>query len=262
MYPDIPVWGRGAILNDAWFILFFQVVVNPLVNTFNPWYFLYWCRKKSVLKTVEKANNDANKDPDSRGIIESDPSIPNQSEAHLKVEMPVWDPAFSYAGLVNGFFTVCFFQPLIPLSAAFGFVAFFLIYWSHKHRLLCMSTKPFALSDSIAMTTYYIISLSTMVYGISSLIFDKFNYNELTITSFVIFAVGASSIFFPYYRIFGSCAASMDCYSKYKDNKEKNLDVEYRHFRTYFLTEYERVNPITATEGSQEYMNFLMSNSI
>lgn len=242
MYPDVPVWGKGAILYDAWFILCFQVVVNPLMNTCNPWYLVYWFRKRSVLKAVDNGT-----------------SLLNQSEAHSKVEMPIWDPAFSFAGLVNGFFTVCFFQPMLPVSAIFGFFAFGFMYWSHKHRLLRMSTKPFTLSDSIAKTTLYLISLAIMIYGISSMIFDKFTYDKLTVPSIVIFAIGASSMLFPYYQIFGTCAGSMDCYTSHKDKVEKNMKVEYKHFRTYFLTEYERVNPITAARGMEEYMNFLMS---
>lgn len=262
MYPDIPVWGKGAILNDAWFILLFQVIVNPLMNTCNPWYFAYWLRKRSVFKAVENANKKIQEGEFERQSIIEDPTQMTQGESHVKVEMPVWDPAFSFAGLVNGFFTIVFFQPLLPLSSAFGFFAFFFIYWSHKHRLLRMSNKPFTLNDSIGKTTLYIISLAIMIYGISTMIFDKFTYDKLTIPSIVIFVIGASSLFFPYYSIFGTCAASMNCYSGYKDKEERNLDKQYKTFRTYFTTEYERVNPATTAEAMEEYMNFLMSNPI
>lgn len=257
MFPDVPVWGKGAILNDAWFIMLFQVFVNPLVNTLNPWYFMYILRKNSVLKKVKEAEGQKDMSQEDKEAFPF-----NQNEAHTKVEMPIWDPAFSFAGLVNGFYTLTFFQPLLPVSSMMGFFAFTFIYWSHKHRLLRMSTKPFNLSDSIAMTSYYLISLAVMIYGISSMIFDKFNYDKLTIPSIVIFAIGGSSMLFPYYRIFGACASKMDCYSGNKNVQEKNLDSEYKHFRTYFLTEYDRANPITSQEAMQDYMNFLMSKPV
>src|SRR5688500_14521555 len=112
MYPEIPVWGKGAILNDAWFILLSQVIVAPMMNTVSPWYLMYALKKRGVLKSLE-----------------NDTCTITQAEAHARVEKPVWDPAFSYAGMLNNFYTVVFFQPLLPLSASMGFVAFSLMYW-------------------------------------------------------------------------------------------------------------------------------------
>lgn len=218
------------------------MIVNPLLNTCSPWYFLYFLKKRSVLNGLE-----------------NETCTITQAEAHAKVEKPVWDPAFSYAGMINNFFTVVFFQPLLPLSATLGFFAFSFMYWSHKHRLLKMSVRPMILSDNIAQTTLYFISLAAMIYGISSMIFDKFSYDYLTIPSIVIFAIGGSGIFFPWYRIFGTCAANLDCYNTHKDKVEQNIDGAYEHFRTYFVTEYDRANPLTADEAMEEYMTFLYS---
>ena len=149
MYPDVPVWGKGAILTDAWFILLSQVIVSPIVNTCNPYYFLYVIKKRGALKAVEDPNSEM-----------------TQTEAHTRVEKPIWDPAFSFAGMINVFYTMIFLQPLLPLSSCFGFATFTLMYWSHKHRLLRMSVKPVTLSDSIAQTSLYMISLGAMVYGV------------------------------------------------------------------------------------------------
>lgn len=175
--------------------------------------------------------------------------------------MPVWDPAFSYAGMINTLYTAVFFQPLLPLSSWFGFASFFLIYWSHKHRLLRMSVKPFNLSDSIAKTSLYSISLAAMIYGISSMIFDKFTYDKLTVPSVIIFAIGGSALFFPYYRILGACAASLSCYDK-ETGREQNNTLPYKNFRTCFLTEYDRANPLTSAEATKEYDHFLTSSIV
>ena len=94
------------------------------------------------------------------------------------------------------------------------------------------------------------------------LIFDKFTYGELSVLSIVIFAVGGSAMFIPYYRLFGKCVGSLSCYSSHKNKVEKNFNAPYSNFRTGFFTEYDRANPITSEEAMNEYMTFLLSRSI
>ena len=93
------------------------------------------------------------------------------------------------------------------------------------------------------------------------MIFDKFTYNRVTIPSVVIFAIGGSSMFFPYYRILGDLVSGFKCYNKFQDNEEQNIEGQYKNFRTKFFTEYDRSNPVTSEEAMNEYMNFLLSRS-
>ena len=124
----------------------------------NPFYFLYLCKKSSVMTAL------------------NDPTTTlTQAEAHAKLEMPIWDPAFSFAGMINSLYTVIFFQPLLPLSGVIGVVIFFLMYWSHKHRFLRMSVKPVTISDHISLATLYLISLGVMIYGVNSSSSDEFD---------------------------------------------------------------------------------------
>lgn len=150
MFPEVPVWGKGAILNDAWFILISQLVFTPLTNTVNPWYFVYMMRIRGLEKKIKDRTSQV-----------------NQAQAHQMFEKPVWDPAFSFASLLSVLYTVIFMQPILPLSSVYGAVTFFLLYWSYKHRLLRMSVRPISLSDRIAISTEYFISLGVVVYGVS-----------------------------------------------------------------------------------------------
>ena len=150
MYPDVPVWGKGAILNDAWFILISQLVFAPLMNTLNPFYLMYYLRIKGLEKNIKEEKSEV-----------------TQAQAHQMFEKPVWDPAFSFAGLLRVLYTVIFFQPILPVSSIYGAITFFFLYWSHKHRLLRMSVRPMSLSDRIAISTSYFISLGVVVYGVN-----------------------------------------------------------------------------------------------
>lgn len=152
MYPDVPVWGKGAILNDVWFILISQLAITPLTNTLNPFYLLYILRVRSLQAKIKDGT-----------------STVTQAQAHQMVEKPVWDPAFSFASLLRVLYTIIFFQPILPASSFYGAATFALLYWSHKHRILRMSVRPFSLSDNIAISTQYFISLSILVYGVNFL---------------------------------------------------------------------------------------------
>lgn len=149
MYPEIPVWGKGAILNDVWFIFISQLTITPLMNSLNPFYFLYMFRIRSLKKKIEDGTAEV-----------------SQSQAHQMFEKPVWDPAFSFASLLRVLYTVVFFQPILPVSSIYGALTFILLYWSHKHRLLRMSVRPMSLSDRIAISTMHLINMAILVYGV------------------------------------------------------------------------------------------------
>lgn len=152
MYPEQPVYSKGAVMSDAWFILMGQVVLNPVLNLLNVWYFLRLWTRKSIRSKIEK--NEAN--------------AITQAEAHAAFEDPVWDPSFTYAGIVKDFYTCLFFQPLFPLSGFIGMVGMFFMYWSQKTSLLKMSASPASIGMDLAENSIYYISLSPVVYGVGS----------------------------------------------------------------------------------------------
>ena len=157
MYPEFPIYSRGAVMTDAWFILISQCTVNPLMNTFNIWYYLKLCNQKSLRKKVENLETE--------GIT--------QADAHATMEFPVWDPSWTHAAMVKDILTCIFFQPIFPISGLFGATAFFLMFWSQKHRLLYKSNKPVTISKNIADVTHYLIALGPLVYGVASAHTDK-----------------------------------------------------------------------------------------
>lgn len=150
MYPETPIYGRGAILSDAWFILIYMVLVNPILNVFSPWLGLKLLGKFMVQRKVKGGNAQV-----------------TQAEAHAAYELPVWDPAFAHAGMVKDVLTCIFFQPILPLSSVFGLACLILMHWSQKVRLLRYSVRPISIGDDISKVALYLLSLGPLVYGVA-----------------------------------------------------------------------------------------------
>lgn len=89
------------------------------------------------------------------------------------------------------------------------------------------------------------------------MIFDKINHNEITVPSIVIVAAGGFFTLVPIYRIIGRGLGKTACYRTHEHEQEKDMDTDYTNFRTQFLSEYDRANPITHGKAMQEYFKFL-----
>ena len=154
LYPNTPIYAKGAILTDAWFILIYMFAVNPIMNVYSPWLFMRLLSKSSIRSKVKAGN--------ANNIT--------QAEAHVAHELPVWDPAFAHAGMIKDVLTCIFFQPLFPLASVVGVLTTFLMYWSQKHRFLNWSVRPFAVGHSIAYLSVYLLSLGPLVWGVGALL--------------------------------------------------------------------------------------------
>lgn len=151
MYPEYPIYAKGGLMNDAWFILLSQVTVNPLSNTFYIWYYLKLYYQRSLRKKVENFEAE----------------FITQSDAHTTMELTEWDPSWTHAGAIKDILTCIFFQPIFPLSGLIGMIAFFLMFWSQKYRLLRLSKRPVTISTNIADISLFLISLGPLVYGVA-----------------------------------------------------------------------------------------------
>jgi len=239
-YPEYPLYAKGGLMNDALFILISQIIVTPLMNLLNIWYFMRKMKQSSLRKQLANGGGD---------------NI-TQLEAHAIFENPVWDPASCYAGIVKDLMTCIFFQPLLPISGFMGMISTFLMYWSQKIRFTRMSVRPITISTPIASTILYFISISPLVYGISSMIFDKLLYDKIHLISIGYFVVGCICLLVPYYKPLGRCLGAA-CLRKGKNMTEKNAGLPYKDFRTKFMTEYDRANPVTSEKAMKEYFDYL-----
>lgn len=61
----------------------------------------------------------------------------------------------------------------------------------------------------------------------------------------------------PVYRGIGKLVGKLSCYRKNEAVQEKDLDTDYENFRTQFLSEYDRSNPITHAKAMKDYFKFL-----
>lgn len=154
MVPEgIQVYSRGALLNDAWFIMMSQLIITPLLYIFSPWYYLKEFQKWLLRRHISQGHG----------------YQINQKEANQIYESPIFDPAFAYAAIIRDMFMVIFLQPLFPFSGLIGLFCIFFLYWSQKYRLLRHALRPIPISVQISRATGFILSLGPLVYGVGLL---------------------------------------------------------------------------------------------
>ena len=141
----------GSIMNDAWFILLFGCTLTPLLVAFDPSYLMKVISRASLKKKV--AEGKAN-------------SI-TQEQAHAIYEDPNFDVTSAYVMLCKPFFTLVFFQPILPIGVFTGLLAFITLYYAYKIKLIRFSKRPIQISGNIGEVSLYLLNWIPFVSGVS-----------------------------------------------------------------------------------------------
>lgn len=239
MHPEKPIYAKGGLMIDAWYILISQVVVTPLFQLFSPAKYM-----KYMFQCLLK-----------RKVANGQAGTTTQADAHLTFEKPIFDPAFAHSTVAKIWCDLLFFQPLFPLSSGLALAAILFIYWTMKHRFLFSSVRPVTISGQIHSICLHLISLSPLVFGISSMIFDKMLRDKIELSSIVIFAVGCLFFLVPVHQLMRPL---FKCFMFTADSAEEaNFTVPYTKMRPKFFTEYDRSNPITKAAALKQYFAFM-----
>lgn len=142
--PDWVIWAKGALLTDAWFIIFIDAILTPLLYVFNPGHIIKKIKQKMIGKNSKMT----------------------QEDAHLLFEGIQIDPAEIHAKIIKLFFSTLFFFPLLPVSALLTCISLFLIYWALKYVLLRMAQRPVSLSASITITSVWLLNWGTAIIAV------------------------------------------------------------------------------------------------
>jgi hypothetical protein len=151
--PRIAVYGRGALMTDAWFILLYQAIIVPLIVSFFDLKYIWgvlnrwWLRRKMQKHSMRVTTT--------------------QEEAHHLFEKASFDTSLAYTNFTMLFMTMVFFQPILPMGAVTGSIGLILIYFSYKKKLVKDSKRPVMVTKDIAQITLYLLSLTPLIYGVS-----------------------------------------------------------------------------------------------
>ena len=238
------IWGKGSLINDVFFIIVGDNLLDPLFIFLDPVYLYRRLKRCRLARKAQKKTCTA-----------------LQKDANDLFEGPELDLADSYANLVSTFWMALFFTPVFPVAAPITCLAFVSTYWLQKTLLLRRFARPRAYSGSICFLAMYLLRFSPFVlmvllahqlgyYCLNFILRNKEN-NGLIYIGLIVTGV---LIVVPLENVFFVCTRLNSNESLLKKN------VSYNEVRNRFYSEYDRENPITSKEATEEYLHWIKSS--
>ena len=144
----------------------------------------------------------------------------------------------------------CFFVSLQPIISLFAIVGMGMMYWAQKYSLFNRTRRPVPGTDLINIAMSQIILLGGILYSLGSLTWSNFFPEgipkEALVPNLAALGISIAMALIPYRAVLASC---------FEDNGE--ICQEYAKCRIILPSEYDRLNPVTASQGFEDYMNFI-----
>lgn len=174
----------------------------------------------------------------------------NQEELNQTYAYIIFEPGYEYIYVVNLYLFTCFFVSLQPIIAYFSIAGVLTMYWAQKYSLFNRMRRPVPGTDVIHLTMFQLIYLGGIVYSLGSLTWSNFlpggAPENALLPNLIALGVSVLTALLPYRAIFTLA---------FED--EQTVCLEYQKSRILLSSEYDRLNPNTAKEGLQDYMNFI-----
>lgn len=230
------LWKDGGLLNDVFTVFLITVIIGPLSNVFNPWYFWRLYKRSSIIKQGKACKL-------------------TQREANLIFEGPEIDIAQAYANALKTMWLTAFYAPILPIGIPISLVGIFLSYWTDKYLLLNRYAKPSELGKALNkwMTEYleltpFFFSLGNLVFRRLIKGFDGEIIDETILPTFL--ALGLSLVHF----ILPLNWLTKCCFSQEENHSYK---PPYSEARLYFNNDYDISNPIYHDDAIENWYEAL-----
>ncbi|KAL4500595.1 hypothetical protein ABPG72_003019 [Tetrahymena utriculariae] len=228
------IYISGGLLYTIHFILLMNLVGS--FNIFmNPFYFYkLWQRRKA-----EKGD---------KQFLEHTP----QQKMNEIYEGPKFDFPAAYAKLIKLIMFASYYSYPAPLIVYISLGILILTYWFDKYHLLSRCATPDYLSHHLpeAMADFY-LEFMIVVFCIGNIVFENLLFDKssgLTIAALVI----AILFWVADFDAIVNCLCSSD--------SNQTQVRRYEYYSQYFLTDYERSNPVTAMKAIEEWTKKLQDN--
>ena len=238
------VWVKGALLNDAFFVLVFINFLDPVVFFVNPlrqWNHLkrWWIRRGFKNgKLVEETHDDI------KEVFEKRP----------------FDVVVAYSSIMNLMFCTAWYEQLLPVGVPMCFLGLILRYFVYGKVLNKDSKQPIHIGSDVPKFAIFQFRLLPFAYGTFSLlsillISAKIQYWDIGI-------IIASLLFLfliPYEILVSKVLKCVKRCMKVKEYQasQAHWDDDYDSHRLTFPCEYDRTNPLTQIDASKDYFAYL-----
>ena len=238
------IWGKGSLINDVFFIIVGDNLLDPLFIFLDPVYLYRRLKRCRLARKAQKKTCTA-----------------LQKDANDLFEGPELDLADSYANLVSTFWMALFFTPVFPVAAPITCLAFVSTYWLQKTLLLRRFARPRAYSGSICFLAMYLLRFSPFVLMV--LLAHQLGYYCLNFILRNKENNGLIDVFLILAGVWTVVPAENYLLKLFKlKNRESELKmtVDYNSVRHKFHGEFDRENPITSKEATEEYLHWIKSS--
>ena len=233
-------WGNwydvGGMTVEVYNILIANAVVQPALTLFSPALVFKKLKQCFALRHTEN-------------------SLLSQQEANNLFEGIPLDMAQRCAYFMKTYLLTIFYAPVLPLAYPIGVLALMLQYAVDKYMLLRVHARPDVLSDELddAMLTF--LSLGTMVYAATNMIF----YFDFTSSAAAPGIVGLVTSFvyniFPIQKLVKLIKRHLT--SKTEEINLSESEKTYEEAMVDFVDDYDRCNPLTAEEGKRHWQEVI-----
>ncbi len=236
-------FGVGGLLEAMFFVFITNAFSTPIMNIFDPFYYLKRFNQWKALKNPES-------------------QIINQKQAHDLFEGMKIDMSYKYSLLIKTMLLTAFYTPAIPVAGLFAMIGLGVVYWTDKYILLRRSALPFQLGTELteSMTEYlewmtFMFSLGNIlvIYSLQDSNHTLAFADNAKMWGWITLIVSLIHIFFP-----------MDYLNK-KLFPIKDLVTEnesYEEARVNFYTDYDIENPITKEKGLRSFRKALIAKKM
>ncbi|KAL4497851.1 hypothetical protein ABPG72_000606 [Tetrahymena utriculariae] len=226
-------WGSSGITNDFTLIALSNCVVPPLLNIFNPFYYLRLFKRRQI-------RNDKN-------------GYYSQGEAHQQFEGSPVEMYIKYAAAIKTLLIIGFYTPLSPYLPLLGIITLFLSYLTDKYVLINRCARPHQLGsdlnkDMLEFAEYFPLSiaLGNLVWMRKLDIKDE----QSLILQLVAIGISAFNFIIP-----SSKLNKMIFKIEELDDAQRTGDYQKQQYN--FANDYDRCNPITKEKAIKSFFNEL-----
>ena len=239
--PILVHWGNwyesGGLVQEVYNILIASAILPP---------FFVLCGPKIVLRKIKQFVE----------LRKNENSLLCQKEAHELFEGPALDMAHRSSILIKTYLVTLFYAPVLPIAYPIGVVALLLQYWSEKYMLLRVHSRPDVLSHELDEAMLTFVSLGTVLYAITNLVFYYDLMDSALAPGIVGLVITIIYNFLPVKQILKLVRSNPQVATN-----AGNLANMSESEKTYdealvdFLDDYDRCNPMTAEQGKQRWLN-------
>ena len=224
----------AGLTQEIYNILIANAIIPPILIVFGP---------KRMFKIVRQCLE----------TRKNERSLLSQEEANALFEGLPIDMAQRSAVLMKTYLLTLFYAPVLPIAYPIGLIALILQYWAEKYMLLRVHSRPEVLSHELDETMLSFISLGSVLYAITNLVFFYDIMQEAIAPGVVGLVTTVAYTFLPVKKLIKLVKSSQPVAAN--GNNEATLsesNMTYEEAIGMFVDDYDRSNPMTAAEGNRK----------